>query len=308
MANFKFLEESYGLKKIAMYAYAGQIDSYYTVANYDVNSKKFVTTISAYKYDSVDELIALLNSRSYGKAKAKVEGNTIVLTFSVPFSTTKMKEIFDESIDPLIRELKAREFTSGSFLTGMDDGTISLVRVGPDYVFLTESDHHAYAREMEEYKAEIRDSHENFILGIIGILISAAVGGAVHFLFFKAGYYVFIVPLAMSSFAYILYKKLAGRTSIFTIFAMLFILLPTIFGCLLIEYSADIIEYYGIQGVSFFSVVEDVWDMVKDFPDVRNQFIKDFLLNGGLLLLGILGTYFSTYKKERQFHTISKVE
>ena len=195
MANFKFLETEYQLKKLKPkynnFWYAGKLKGYWCLISVNFYEKKCSITIGAHKEDTHKSLIEILKDEpSLKKEKITTEDATITISYKIPFFTSSNRKKFDEIIETVISDLKRNDFSTGGFLDGTNDSTLSIVEIGQKYFYLTDSELKKKSEDLELKKEENINKKENFILGILGVIGVALIGIIAYILVGMAGYYV----------------------------------------------------------------------------------------------------------------------
>ena len=229
MANFKFLETEYQLKKLKPkynnFWYAGKLKGYWCLISVNFYEKKCSITIGAHKEDTHKSLIEILKDEpSLKKEKITTEDATITISYKIPFFTSSNRKKFDEIVETVISDLKRNDFSTGGFLDGTNDSTLSIVEIGQKYFYLTDSELKKKSEDLELKREENINKKENFILGILGVIGVALLGILAYILAGIAGYYVWAIPAFLTAMASTVYKRLAGKISIMSSF-VIFILL-----------------------------------------------------------------------------------
>lgn len=145
MANFKFLENEYQFKKLKPKYnnlwYAGKLKNYWCLITVNFYEKRCSIIIGAHKDDTHKSLIDILKDESsLKKAKITTEDATVTISYKIPFFTSSNRKKFDEIIETVISDLKRNDFSTGGFLDGTNDSTLSIVEIGQKYYYLTDSE------------------------------------------------------------------------------------------------------------------------------------------------------------------------
>ena len=161
MANFKFLETEYQLKKLKPkynnFWYAGKLKGYWCLISVNFYEKKCSITIGAHKEDTHKSLIEILKDEpNLKKAKITTEDATVTISYKIPFFTSSNRKKFDEIIETVISNLKRNDFSTGGFLDGTNDSTLSIVEVGQKYFYLTDSEYKKKSEDLELKREEIK--------------------------------------------------------------------------------------------------------------------------------------------------------
>lgn len=314
MANFKFLETKYQLKKLKPkynnFWYAGKLKGYWCIVSANFYEKKCSITIGAHKDNTHKSLIDILKDESsLKKAKITTEDATVTISYKIPFFTSSNRKKFDEIIETVISDLKRNDFSTGGFLDGTNDSTLSIVEIGQKYYYLTDSECKKKAEDLELKKEENINKKENFILGILGVIGVALLGILAYILAGIAGYYVWAIPAFLTAMASTVYKRLAGKISIISSFVIFILLAISLFIATFLEYAWRLYSIYKEEYiVTFIEVLKEAPQIILEVPDIKSAFTKDLLINGGILIIGFIITFISAYKAEDRFTKIKRID
>ena len=310
MANFKFLETEYQLKKLKPkynnFWYAGKLKGYWCLITVNFYEKMCSITIGAHKEDTHKSLIEILKDEpNLKKAKITTEDATVTISYKIPFFTSSNRKKFDEIIETVISDLKRNDFSTGGFLDGTNDSTLSIVEIGQKYYYLTDSEYKKKSEDLELKKEENINKKENFILGVIGV---ALIGIIAYILVGMAGYYVWAIPAFLTAMCFTVYKHLAGKISVISAFIIFILLAISLFIATFLEYAWRLYRIYKEEYiVTFMEVLKDAPQIILENPEIKSVFTKDLLINGGILILGFIIAFISAYKSEDRFAKIKKV-
>ena len=313
MANFKFLETEYQLKKLKPkynnFWYAGKLKGYWCIVSANFYEKKCSITIGAHKDNTHKSLIDILKDESsLKKAKITTEDATVTISYKIPFFTSSNRKKFDEIIETVISDLKRNDFSTGGFLDGTNDSTLSIVEIGQKYYYLTDSECKKKSEDLELKKEENINKKENFILGILGVIGVALIGIIAYILVGMAGYYVWAIPAFLTAMCFTVYKHLAGKISVISAFIIFILLAISLFIATFLEYAWRLYRIYKEEYiVTFMEVLKDAPQIILKNPEIKSVFTKDLLINGGILILGFIIAFISAYKSEDRFAKIKKV-
>jgi len=313
MANFKFLETEYQLKKLKPkynnFWYAGKIRGYWCIISTNFYEKLCSITIGAHKEGTHKSLVEILNKEiGLKKVKIKAKDATVTISYKIPFFTSSNRKKFDEIIETVTSNLKRNDFSTGGFLDGTNDSTLSVVEVGQEYFYLTDSEYKKKSEDLELKKEENINKKENFILGILGVIGVALLGIIAYVLVGIAGYYVWAIPAFLTTMASTVYKRLAGKISIISAFVIFILLAISLFIATFLEYTWRLYRIYKEEYiVTFMEVLKDAPQIILENPEIKSVFTKDLLINGGILILGFIITFISVYKSEDRFTKIKKI-
>ena len=55
-------------------------------------------------------------------------------------------------------------------------------------------------------------------------------------------------------------------------------------------------------------VLKEAPQIILEVPDVKSAFIRDILINGGILIIGFIIAFISAYKSEDRFTKIKRID
>ena len=314
MANFKFLEKEYQLKKLKpkynTFWYAGKFKAYWCLVAINFYEKLCSITIGAHKENTHKSLIEILKDEpNLKKAKITTENATVTISYKIPFFTSSNRKKFDEITETIISSLRRNDFSTGGFLDGTNDATLSIVEIGQKYFYLTDSEYKRKSAELELKKEENINKKENFLLGILAVIGVALIGILAYILVGIAGYYVWAIPAFLSAMAFSGYKHLSGKISVISAFIIFILLAISLFIATFLEYTWRLYSFYKEEYiVSFWKVLKEAPQIILETPDIKSAFIKDMLINGGILIIGFIIAFISAYKSEDRFVKIKKID
>ena len=314
MANFKFLEKEYQLKKLKpkynTFWYAGKLKNYWCLISVNFYEKKCSITIGAHKEDTHKSLIEILkNEPSLKKLKITTEDATVTISYKIPIFTSSNKKKFNEIIETVSSNLKRNNFSTGGFLDGTNDATLSIVEIGQKYFYLTDSEYKKKSAELELKKEENINKKENFIFGILGVIGVSLIGILAYILVGIAGYYVWVIPVFLTAMAFSVYKHLSGKISVISSFIIFILLIISLFIATFLEYTWRLYSFYKEEYiVTFWEVLKEAPQIILETPVIKSDFIKDMLINGGILILGFIIAFISAYRSEDRFVKIKKID
>lgn len=312
MGKFDFLTEELGLRKIEKEVYAGKLQNYWTVVQIDTinNAKICHLKWSAYRDGDAEVLKEFLDPlTSIRGVKVKVNGAVVEAKIPVPLTEKGFREKFDEVKDTAFSILDANGYRSGSFSSGTDDGTLSLFERGGAYFYITESEYHQFAADLEHEQEEEMYRSENILLGLIGVLGMAILGIIAYVLIGMAGYYVWIVPAALVFGSCAVYAKMAGKLSKKGLILIFVLMSVAMVAATYLEYAWRLYNHFKTEYiVTFFEVLEETGDIISETPELKQSVIKDIVVNGLALLVATIISYASIYRKGVRFQQLRRVE
>lgn len=314
MKEFCFLEEVYGFKRYRN-VYYGRYQGFYCIFTGDFHTGDCKLSFGAYKDGDEAALTRLLEPLSALKrVKFKIEKAKILINYKILTGLTtsktneKNKEFFDRITGIIIPILKENGYQSGGFVNGKDDGSIRLARLGLEYLFLTEIEFQDLSMDLKTKKEADKEKRENFLLGILGVIGVAICGVILYTLVGRAGYYVWMVPAVLSVGASNVYKKLAGKLTIKAFAFMFLILTAALIAGTYLEYAWRFYDILKAEcDIAFSEAVKEIGPLILEDPEVKTSFLKDFGINGGILILLTIIMFFSSYKGELRFQKLEWV-
>ena len=180
-------KEGFTGKKIATFIVCDRMESYvsyirrYRPDIFETVSKdeNGVEKESIYTYDGLNEedekfLKTIEPEELYDKIINGENPYIIDTRGSMAFKNNNIKgsinitdTFFDEIIENVTSVLKRNSFTSGGFLDGDNETSLSIYDVGANYLYLTESEYKKAVKDLESKKIENINTSENYILGIL---------------------------------------------------------------------------------------------------------------------------------------------
>ena len=314
MANFKFLEKEYQLKKLKpkynTFWYAGKLKGYWCLITVNFYEKLCSITIGAHKEETHKSLLNILKDEiSLKKLKITTEDATVTISYKIPFFTSSNRKKFDEITETVISSLKRNDFSTGGFLDGTNDSTLSIVEIGQKYFYLTDSEYKKKSEDLELKREENINKKENFILGILAVIGVALIGILAYVLVGIAGYYVWAIPAFLSAMAFSGYKHLAGKISVISAFIIFILLAISLCIATFLEYTWRLYSFYKEEYiVTFWEVLKESHLIILETPDIKSALVKDMLINGGILIVGFVIAFISAYKSEDRFTKIKKID
>ncbi len=312
MASFKFLKTDYQLNqlknKFTTVWFAGKINGYWCMVSFE--SKECSITIGAHKEDSSKSLVQLLKEEGVLKKESITAKNaTVTIKYKIPLLTSSNKKKFDEIIEGVTSVLKRNSFSTGGFLDGDNETSLSIYDIGSSYLYLTEAEYKKIVKDLESKKIENINTSENFLLGILGVIGVALIGIIAYVLAGMAGRYVWAIPVFLTAASFGLYKHLAKKISIFSAVIIFILLTVSLFIGTFLEYTWRLYNFYKEEyTVTFAEILNEAPQIILQTPVIRSEFTRDMLINGAILLIGFIISCFSAYKSEDRFVQIKKVD
>ena len=219
MKNLKILAEKYNLEVIdeqlsfleTIEAVKGKIKGYYTSVLVDL--RDYIVRINIdNKTDrsKIENLLDELKKEFHGISEAQVKKNYIKVKLHEG-NSKKVSEDIEKILDRITDFLEKEGTVSCCAFCGIspEEAEIKATQViknESEVHYLCENCHHEKSEELEKNKKEMASVKENYILGFIGSLLGASVGGILWVIIGMFGY------IAAISVIVILIGGIAGYT------------------------------------------------------------------------------------------------
>ncbi|MDO4753687.1 MAG: hypothetical protein Q4A41_01665 [Bacillota bacterium] len=308
----EFMVEKYGLTEVSKDVFAGQINGCYTIFHFDVGAGTVQIRMSAVREDmeSDPELQTLLQSLKEGIIK-KVGANDRVIfaELAVPLTAAKLEEQVDRFYQEVTGYLNRSGYTSGSFLSGENDGTLSVINTNDRYLYLTDAEVRSFEEAMREKQLQEANKKERVFLGLIGATIGALIGGIVYLLIGMLGYWAWISSVIGYGLAYFGYRKFAGKIGLFGAFFSFFVGTLGVFFGIHSIWTWNIYKAFKTYepDLDIFTVFKGTVEFLMSEPELKGKFIADVALWGGVSMLIGLFVIFGLYFDNKNKYKISRM-
>ena len=219
MKNLKILAEKYNLEIIdeqlsfleTIEAVKGKIKGYYTSILVDL--RDYIVKVNIDKKTDrsrIENLLNELKKEFHGISEAKVKKNYIKVKLHEG-NSKKVSEDIGKILDRITDFLEKEETASCCAFCGIspeeaDIKATQVIKNESEVHYLCENCHHEKSEELEKNKKKMASVKENYILGFIGSLLGASVGGVLWVIIGMFGY------IAAISVIVILIGGIAGYT------------------------------------------------------------------------------------------------
>ena len=272
----------------------------YTIIEFLNQNKEFRITFGATKENSLTHSSSLLESlRSIKLVKEVEEGaHWLQVRAKTSITTATMLESIEEILEQALSFFEKEGYQSGSFDSGLDDGTVKLTQIDDDHFYLSDIDYGSRVRKLEEHKEIIKETSENIPLGVIGAILGASVGGALWTLAGHLGYIVWITGFLAIFLAFHGYKLFARKVSIVGAILVFLISIAVIVGANFVTWGWEFYDHFKLTyDVSFFEVLKETPGFIFSDRELLMPFIKDLAIGVGVLLIGGIFFMKDLYKK-----------
>lgn len=195
-------------------------------------------------------------------------------------SKKKTVESLWNGIQELVDFLHNHQFVQVNSATG-EEGPIGLYQIG-DSVFLIDD------ATFQEYQAQVQDTvkayeakEENFLLGIVGSLVGAILGGAVALVIARFGYVSVIAGLALGYCTIKGYELLGKKLTTKGVVVSAIWMILTVLLVHQLDYVLEVMKQYDAG-------FGDAWNSINDAV-FHSDFPENYFLNLGMLVVFTLG-------------------
>lgn len=309
MSVVDYLSNEFYLRKINSNVAAGQYEGYNMILNV-VNSSdyNYILEIGAYKEGENHRLPQLLDHLLDPKKTDILNTNaTVIIKIKKTLMGEKIENTLSNFIEEAIPILRQNGYSTGSFHSGINDGTVKLVQIGQGYVFLTSSEFHQAFEEIEYEKEVERNTSENFLLGTLSTIVIAIAGALLYALVGKLGYYVWAIPFFLIAGAYNVYKRVAKKASMISFFIIVILIAISILAGTVIEYAWHLYDAYKDYGATFMEALQVMPEIILTEPEVKAEYIKDIAINGFVLLIAAVWMFIDIKKNEVRYAKVKDI-
>ena len=304
MKNLKILAEKYNLEIIdeqlsfleTIEAVKGKIKGYHTSILVDL--RDYIVKVNIDKKTDrsrIENLLNELNKEFHGISEAQVKKNYIKIKLHEG-NSKKVSEDIEKILDRITDFLEKEGTVSCCAFCGIspEEAEIKATQViknESEVHYLCENCHHEKSEELEKNKKEMASVKENYILGFIGSLLGASVGGILWVIIGMFGY------IAAISVIVILIGGIAGYT-LFTkkmgvIGSVLFVLASSI--VIAVSHFITVVFHFrsGLkaEGISsgFFETAEQLLTYMNVDSDIKGKVWFDPYFIIALVVIIIMG-------------------
>lgn len=309
MSVLDYLSSEFGFRKVSSTVAASQYEGYFMVFNVHDNADyNYILEIGAYKEGENYRLPQLLDHLLDPKKTDILNTEaTVVIKIKKTLMGEKIEQTLSNILEQAIPILKQNGYSSGSFHSGINDGTVQLVQIGQVPLYLTSSEFHQAYEEIEYEKELERNTSENFLLGTLSTIVIAIGGALLYALVGKLGYYVFPIPFFLIAGAYNVYKKVAKKASMLSFFIIFVLIAMSILVGTVIEYSWHLYDAYKDYGATFIEALQAMPEIILTEPEIKSEYIKDIAINGFVLLIAGIWMFIDIRKSELRYTDVKNI-
>ena len=140
---------------------------------------------------------------------------------------------------------------------------------------------------------------ENFITGIVGALIGAAIGGGSIILLSQLGYVASISGLILAICTLKGYELLGGKLSIKGIIVSLVLMLAMPYIADRIDWAIVVLNSFSDEGITFGQAFAVIPALIEDGAIEQSEYIKSLVMIYVFVALGAFSTVFNLFKKKK---------
>lgn len=293
------LATKYNLHQEGLNLFYGRPSGIYTVITFYNQSKNFQMLFGATKDDVMKNTSKLLEEIGQINLIQEVEEHphSILVRGRTSLRNAPLQESIEAVLDKILPFLQ-EGYHSGSFDTGVDDGTVKLTQINDDFYYLSSSDHAARIKGLDQRKESINQSSERVLLGIIGAIIGASIGGVLWTVVGHLGYIVWITGFLAIYLAFHGYRLLAGKVSPLGAFLVFVISILVIVVANLATWAWEFYDFYKHQYIiSFFDAFKATPEIIFSDRELMKSFFIDLGIGVGVLFIGGLFYMRGLYQK-----------
>jgi len=304
MKNLKILAEKYNLEVIdeqlsfleTIEAVKGEIKNYYVSILVDL--RDYIVKINIDKKterSKINNLLDELKKEFRGIKKAQVKKNYIEIILHEG-NSKKVSEDIEKIVDRMIDFLEKEGTVSCCGFCGIspEEGEVRATQViknESEIHYLCENCHHEKSEELEKNKKEMVLVKENYILGFIGSLLGASVGGILWIIIGALGYIAaisIIVILLGGILGYTLFTKKMGVIGSFLFILSSSIVIAVAHFMTTAFHFRSVLKAEGISS-GFFEAAEQLFTYMNVSPEVGRKVWLDPYFIISLVITVIIG-------------------
>ncbi|MDO5103400.1 MAG: hypothetical protein Q4D91_10960 [Lautropia sp.] len=308
--NYGFLKKDYNLA-LKGNVYYGQVNGYYTTLLFDEASGHFTIRIGASRADVDSKLNSKLQSLIDGRVvrKAYQSVKTIVIEGKNTLLSGKLKKRLSFALEELTDYLDENDYETGCFALGIDDGTLSLVKVNLEYHYLCAEARNHMSGQLAEYQREIDERSENVVLGILGALGGAIIGAVVYFLVSLLGIWAWLAAMVVYFLTFKGYEKFAGKIGFFGALISFVMGSIGVIVAIVSDWSWAIFRELRseIPDLAITEILQDFLPILE-YYGIKSNFYFDFFVWGGLSLLVGIVTIVQLYREVKNRYRIEELD
>ena len=151
-----------------------------------------------------------------------------------------------------------------------------------------------------ETPAEPAKKPENFIAGLVGALIGAAIGGGSIILLSQLGYVASISGLILAICTAKGYELLGGNLSVKGIIVSLVLMLAMPYIADRIDWAIVVLQSFPDEGISFADAFAAIPALIKEGAIEQGEYIKNLAMIYLFVAIGAFSTVFNLLKNKKK--------
>lgn len=299
MARSDFLMENFSLEKqdskIPL-VFAGKIKGYYTVVSvnevgqgpgtYEIQIGAIAETEE--DIEQVEQLKSELIKR-FNPEVIEYDLNRLVVSGVIPMRKKKYEELITNMINETIEYFGRYDLSTGDFLNGDNDGTVSLYQMDNTYLYLSDR---SFQETKEEYASNPDTPKKSIGAGLGGAALGALIGAIIWGVLLYFGFYGWLAGVIGVHLAFRFYRKNNGLFNIPGVLSVLAVVIMALFLANYFVYTFVVYQSIRGFGFTFSMVLIDLLPILQEV-ELMSAFMFDLLVG-----IGIAGLYaaFITYQ------------
>ena len=304
MKNLRILAEKYNLEVIdeqlsfleTIEAVKGEIKNYYVSILVDL--RDYIVKINIDKKterSKINNLLDELKKEFRGIKKAQVKKNYIEIILHEG-NSKKVSEDIEKIVDRMIDFLEKEGTVSCCGFCGISPEEVEVratqvIKNESEIHYLCENCHNEKLKELEKDKKEMASVKENYILGFLGSLLGASVGGILWVIIGVLGYIAavsVIVILLGGILGYTLFTKKMGVIGSFLFILSSSIVIAVAHFMTTAFHFRSVLKAEGISS-GFFEAAEQLFTYMNVSPEVGRKVWLDPYFIISLVITVIIG-------------------
>lgn len=270
----------------------------YEVTSNKVDNKTTHFSIGAYQEfpEANQQLVNFFAELRFFK---RLEFVSKYITFQTPTSNiTKHSDEVLAELDAIIQFLGTNGFATGCFISG-EQGALSLYNINGRFMMLSEAGIGILQTEEQANKIRIKNTNENFGLGLLAAVLAAFVVGALIVGIGRLGYRFFYLSVLMPIAIFGAYNIGAKKTSVGSrLFLTLFSIAAT-FGALYVDWTFTVMSELEMSFKDAVTVLNTIlFNPVPELQAARGELIKDAAIPVLVAVVASVIGFFMDAKKD----------
>ena len=258
----------------------------------------YLLTVSAYRESDPDNAALkafLMNLQAENKKLRAVD--TASYRFTLVFTgisfAKKVPEVVNGVMEPILSYLVSNGYRTGCGCCGDATGSLNCWSVNGELIHLCDGCVEEVGQALKDAQAATKAKKGNFLTGIVGALLGAAIGCVAWVLIYKAGFIAGIAGLIMAVCAMKGYELLGGHLDRKGVIASIVILIAGVYLSNKIAWSWEFYDVFKDYGLTFFDAFRNLGILMEELSlasgeDLMVGYAKDLLIGYGLTALATI--------------------